>query len=98
MGAPDPGVARPRGEREDAEREGVERFAMLDGLVEAVNRVRDPRDERRLIYAKGENYRHIRHAQVLARWPVLPEPWARRIERARVAAVDRTPGPASFGR
>jgi hypothetical protein len=80
------------------EREGVERFAMLDGLVDAVNRVNDPRDERRLIFAKGENYRHIRHAQVLARWPVLPEPWARRIEHARVSNVDRTPGAATFGR
>jgi hypothetical protein len=81
----------------DEERE-VERFAMLDGLVDAVRSIQDPRDERRLIFAKGENYRHIRHAQVLARWPVLPEPWARRIEHARVSAVDRTPGPASFGR
>lgn len=76
----------------------VERFAGLDGLVDAVKNIHDPRDERRMIFAKGENYRHIRHAQVLARWPVLPEPWARHIEHARVSAVDRTPGPASFGR
>lgn len=78
--------------------ERVERFAALDGLVDAVNNISDPRDERRLIFAKGENYRHIRHAQVLARWPVLPEEWARLIEQARISAVDRTPGPASFGR
>jgi hypothetical protein len=76
----------------------VERFASLDGLVDAVNNIENPRDERRLIFAKGENYRHIRHAQVLARWPVLPEAWARHIEHARISAVDRTPGPATFGR
>lgn len=84
------------GTREDEG--GLERFAMIDGLVDAVNAVNDPRDSRRLIFAKGENYRHIRHAEILARWPVLPEPWARRIEHARVSSVDRTPGPASFGR
>jgi hypothetical protein len=87
--SPNPGV-----DQEDR----VERFAALDGLVDAVNNISDPRDERRLIFAKGENYRHIRHAQVLARWPVLPEEWARHIEHVRVSSVDRTPGPASFGR
>ena len=50
------------------------------------------------IYAKGENTRHIRHAQILERWPILPEPWARSVERTRMAAVDRTPGAATFGR
>jgi hypothetical protein len=44
------------------------------------------------------NLRFARHAQLLARWPVLPEPWAHRVERARLAAVDRTPGAATFGR
>lgn len=44
------------------------------------------------------NLRFARHAQLLARWPVLDEPWARRIEEARLAGVDRTPGPATFGR
>jgi hypothetical protein len=57
-----------------------------------------PLQERRLIYAKDENTRHIRHARILERWPVLPEPWARKVEHARLAAVDRTPGTATFGR
>ena len=51
-----------------------------------------------MIYAKGENLRHVRHGEILERWPVLAEPWARRIEEARLAAVDRTPGAATFGR
>ena len=76
----------------------VERFSGLDGLVDAVNNIQNPRDERRMIFAKGENYRHIRHAQILARWPVLPEGWARRLDEIRVSSVDRTTGPASFGR
>lgn len=46
----------------------------------------------------GSNLRFARHAQLLARWPVLDEPWARRVETRRLAAVDRTPGPATFGR
>lgn len=70
----------------------------IDGLVDALRGITRSTDERRLIFAKGENYRHIRHAQVLARWPVLAEPWARRIEETRLNAVDRTPGPATFGR
>ncbi len=44
------------------------------------------------------NMRFARHAQLLARWPVLDQPWARRVEEARLAAVDRTPGAATFGR
>ncbi len=71
---------------------------VVDGLADALRGVSSPQDERRLIFAKGENYRHIRHAQILARWPVLPEPWARRIERTRIESVDRTPGAATFGR
>ena len=50
------------------------------------------------LFAKSENFRHVRHDQVLARWPVLDEPWARSIEAARTAAVDRTPAAATFGR
>ncbi len=53
---------------------------------------------RRTILATGANMRHIRHEQMLERWPVLPEGWARAVETARLAAVDRTPGTASFGR
>ncbi|MDX6644402.1 MAG: hypothetical protein QOK40_129 [Miltoncostaeaceae bacterium] len=51
-----------------------------------------------MYYARGENFRHVRHGQILARWPVLPEPWAELVEEARIAAVDRTPGAATFGR
>lgn len=68
------------------------------GLADAVHSVTDPRDERRLIYAKGENTRHVRHAQVLDRWPVLAEPWARAVEDVRLRLIDRTPGAATFGR
>jgi hypothetical protein len=42
--------------------------------------------------------RFARHAQLLARWSVLPEPWALAVEEKRLAAIDRTPGPATFGR
>jgi hypothetical protein len=71
---------------------------LVEGLADALKGVTRPQDERRMIFAKGENYRHIRHAQILERWPILAEPWARRIEQHRLSAVDRTPGPASFGR
>ncbi len=71
---------------------------LVEGLADALKRVTRPQDERRMIYAKGENYRHIRHAQILDRWPILAEPWARRVEQRRLSAVDRTPGPATFGR
>lgn len=44
----------------------------------------DPGDPSRTIVTRGENYRHIRHAEVLARWPVLGEAWARGVEQARL--------------
>jgi hypothetical protein len=69
----------------------------LDQVAQALG-MSSSNDERRLIYAKGENTRHIRHAQMLERWPILPESWARSVERTRLAAVDRTPGAATFGR
>lgn len=53
---------------------------------------------RRTIMAMGANMRHVRHAEILARWPILPEGWAKAIESTRLSAVDRTPGTASFGR
>lgn len=53
---------------------------------------------RRTIQATGANMRHFRHAEILDRWPILPEGWARAIESNRLASVDRTPGAASFGR
>jgi hypothetical protein len=58
----------------------------------------DVMDGRRTILARGENMRHIRHAEILERWPILPEAWARSVETTRLAAVDRTPGAATFGR
>jgi hypothetical protein len=53
---------------------------------------------RRTILATGANMRHVRHAEILARWPILPEGWAKAIETTRLSSVDRTPGAASFGR
>jgi len=53
---------------------------------------------RRALFATGANMRHVRHAQILARWPLIPEGWADAVEQARLSAVDRTPGTASFGR
>lgn len=70
----------------------------VDGLADALARTEDPADDRRMIFSKGENTRHIRFEQMLDRWPVLPEEWARRVEDTRIAAVDRTPGAATFGR
>jgi hypothetical protein len=46
--------------------------------------VQDPGDPSRTIVSRGENYRHIRHAEILDRWPVLAESWARRVEEARL--------------
>lgn len=82
----------------DSLKADAEAIFSLSGLADALSAVQRPTDERRLIFAKGENTRHIRHAQVLDRWPVLPEDWARRVEAGRLAAVDRTPGAATFGR
>ena len=78
--------------------EESEAVNIIEGLADALKGVNRPQDERRLIFAKGENYRHIRHAAILERWPIIAEPWARRIEQKRLSNVDRTPGPASFGR
>jgi len=44
----------------------------------------DAGDDARVIPSRGENYRHVRREQVLARWPVLPDDWARRVEEARL--------------
>ena len=55
-------------------------------------------DGRRTILATGANMRHIRHAEILDRWPIIPEGWARAVESTRLSSVDRTPGAASFGR
>ena len=58
----------------------------------------DVMEGRRTILAMGANMRHVRHAEVLDRWPILPEGWAKSIETTRLSSVDRTPGTASFGR
>jgi hypothetical protein len=34
------------------------------------------------IQARPENTRHIRHAALMQRWPVLAEPWAQKIAAA----------------
>jgi hypothetical protein len=82
----------------DESDQGLEQFTAIDGLVTAIREINDPRDERRLIFAKGENTRHVRHDQVLRRWPILAERWALAIEERRINSVDRTPGAATFGR
>jgi len=85
-----------------AEGNGADRHAGVDRIVDTIRdasrEIATPSDERRMIYAKGENLRHVRHGEILERWPVLSEAWARRIEDSRLAAVDRTPGAATFGR
>jgi len=50
----------------------------------------------RRVYAKPEAVWYLRHAAALARWPVLEESWARRIEYLRVEAEspDRREGPS----
>ena len=53
---------------------------------------------RRTLMATGANMRHVRHAEILDRWPIIPEGWAKAVELARLSAVDRTPGTATFGR
>jgi hypothetical protein len=58
----------------------------------------DVMEGRRTILAMGANMRHIRHAQILDRWPILPEGWAKAVETTRLSSVDRTPGTATFGR
>lgn len=58
----------------------------------------DVMEGRRTIMAMGSNMRHVRHAEILHRWPIIAEDWAKAVESTRLAAVDRTPGTASFGR
>ncbi len=68
------------------------------GVAKAVARTQDAGDTQRMMFSKGENTRYIRHQQVLERWPLLQEDWARMVEDTRVSAFDRTPGAATFGR
>jgi len=43
---------------------------------------------------------YLRHADALARWPVLAEPWAQRVERRRLEApatgAPREPGSRAY--
>ena len=70
----------------------------LESLATTLQSLQQPGPEFVGLFARGENYRHVRHEQLLARWEVISEPWAREIETARKGAIDRTPGAASFGR
>ncbi|MGD9696220.1 MAG: hypothetical protein AB7V42_11240 [Thermoleophilia bacterium] len=70
----------------------------LDALARSLQELQNGGTQFVGLFAKSENFRHVRHDQVLARWPVLDEAWAQSIETARTAAVDRTPAAATFGR
>jgi hypothetical protein len=76
------------------EREG----SSLDQLARDLQELQSGGSQFVGLFAKSENFRHVRHEQVLARWAILDEPWARSIEAARRAGIDRTPAAATFGR
>lgn len=40
-------------------------------------------------FARPEGLHFMRHADALARWPILDEEWARRIEARRLAGLER---------
>ena len=40
-------------------------------------------------FARPEGLHYMRHAEALARWPVLDEEWARRIEARRLSQFER---------
>src|SRR5262245_60865780 len=46
-----------------------------------------PEDPR--LRARADLLWYLRHADALSRWPVLPEAWARRVERRRLEPPDR---------
>ncbi len=75
-----------------------EAVAPAGGPGEHAANMADPRNTQRMMFSKGENTRFMRFQQVLDKWPLLPEDWARMVEDTRVSAVDRTPGAATFGR
>ena len=52
--------------------------------------------ETRRVFARAEGLWYLRHAAVLARWPILAESWARRVESRRLEGA--TPGAAGPGR
>jgi len=45
------------------------------------------------IQARPENTRHIRHAALMDRWPVLAEPWAQKIAAAHAPRRGGEPPP-----
>ena len=51
----------------------------------------EPRDDPRL-RARADLIWYLRHADMLSRWPVLPEEWALRLERRRLAPDDELTG------
>ncbi len=40
-------------------------------------------------FARAEGLHYLRHADALARWPILDEQWARQIEAKRLALLAR---------
>jgi hypothetical protein len=40
-------------------------------------------------FARPEGLHYLRHAEAMARWPILDEEWARRIEARRLAQEAR---------
>jgi len=44
-------------------------------------------------FARPEGLHYLRHAEALARWPILDEAWARQIEAKRLG-LDRPEPPA----
>jgi hypothetical protein len=43
--------------------------------------------------ARADLLWYMRHADALARWPVLPEPWAQQLEQRRLDPDDEMPRP-----
>lgn len=53
---------------------------MADATTPRADSDLDPR-----LRARADLLWYLRHADALARWPALKEPWAQRIERRRLA-------------
>ena len=70
----------------------------LESMAKTLQELQAGGDQMVGLFARSENFRHVRHQQLLDRWTVLDEPWALEVEATRRAAVDRTPGAATFGR
>lgn len=57
-----------------------------------------PAGESRRNFAREEGLWYLRHAGVLARWPILAEGWAQRVEDRRLAAEAPGRSGAAAGR